>query len=69
MLSLVARILPDRETVLLLEWQRGRVLALHDDGRLAEYPLDRVRVDLIEAKSRIVLNQKGNAELMEQAVE
>lgn len=67
MLSLLATVRQSRETVLLLEWQRGRVLALHEDGRLAAYRLSQVRVHRIEAASRIAMNQAQNLELMEQA--
>lgn len=67
MLNLVART-KDRETVLLLEWQRGRVLALYPDGRLAELGVSEVKVDLIEAATRLTINQRQNEALLEEAV-
>lgn len=66
MLNLVART-ANRETVLILEWQRGKLLALHEDGRLREYRVSELRADLLEAKSRIVINQRQNASLLEEA--
>lgn len=66
MLNLVART-PDKRTVLLLQWQRGRVLALHEDGELVEYRLAEVKVDRLEAVSRIAINEEQNRELIEQA--
>ena len=66
MLNLVARN-SDRETVLILDWQRGKLLALHEDGELREYRVGELRADLLEAKSRIVINQRQNVALMEEA--
>lgn len=66
MLNLVART-ADRETVRILDWQRGKLLALHEDGRLHEYRVDELRADLLEAKSRIVINQRQNVSLLEEA--
>lgn len=68
MLNLIART-PDKRTVLLLEWQRGRVLALHEDGELREYRLSEVTADRLESVSRISINEAQNRELIQQAVE
>lgn len=67
MLSLLATVRHTHETVLVLEWQRGRVLALHDDGRLVEYRLAELRAHRIEAAGRIAMNRAQNIELLEQA--
>lgn len=66
MLNLVART-KDHETVLILDWQRGRLLALHLDGRIQEYRTDELRADLIEAAARIAINEKQNQSLLEEA--
>ena len=53
----------DHETVLILDWMPGRFLALHPDGRLAEYGVDELRCDLLEAQMRIATNEQANQDL------
>lgn len=62
MLNIIARN-RDKETILLLEWSRGKVLALHGDGTMREYRVDEVRADLLESQMRIATNIDSNAEL------
>lgn len=66
MLNLVART-KSREVVLVLEWSPGHLLAMHRDGRLDEYEVGSLKVDLLEAAARIAINENQNAELVEQA--
>ena len=68
MLNLVART-TDRRTVLLLDWQKGKVLALHEDGELREYRLSEIRCDRLESVGRIAMNQEQNAELFASVAE
>ena len=51
------------ETVLILDWQRGTFLGLHNDGSLKEYRVSELRCDLLEAQMRIATNEQANAEL------
>jgi hypothetical protein len=67
-LNVIART-RDKETVLILEWSRGTFLALHGDGRMAEYPINALRADLLEAQMRIASNIESNAELFAEVAE
>ena len=58
----------DKETVLVLAWQKGALLALHGDGTLKEYRPHELRVDLLEAQMRIATNERDNVELFESVV-
>ena len=68
MLNIVARTVEEpKETVLLLAWADGWLLALHRDGRLVEYVLDQVRADRMESEMRIATNEQANVELFIEA--
>jgi hypothetical protein len=58
----------DKETVLVLEWQRGALLALHGDGSLREYQPSELRVDLLEAQMRIATIERDNVDMFESVV-
>lgn len=68
MLNLVART-HSKETVLVLSWQRGTLLALHSDGRLAEYKVADLRADLLESQMRIATNEQANRDLFAEVAE
>jgi hypothetical protein len=55
----------DKETVLVLQWELGYLLALHADGSLYEYKVDELKVDLLEAQMRIATNERDNVEMFQ----
>jgi hypothetical protein len=55
----------DKETVLVLQWELGYLLALHSDGSLYEYKVDELKVDLLEAQMRIATNERDNVEMFQ----